>query len=259
MSVACGLDLGSRRTKIVVWNESALVEQDCLPCWALAKDAVCLKVQDLKTRYGDTMCLGSTGYGRHAAAKLLGAAPLTEIRAFGMGAAQLAQGTRTLVDVGGQDAKAMLLDDAGLVQEFEMNDRCAAGTGKFFELVATTLGVSLAELSPLAESATETIELSSVCAVFAESEIIGRLADGAVAPDLAAGVFASVATRLNAMLQRTGCESPAMLVGGGANPALAKFLSKTTGVPFHLHPAGEFFGAVGAAQFAIKTERRNKE
>ena len=259
MSLCCGLDLGSRRTKVVVLDGASILETRFFDCWALAKQQIDHWVGRQRTKHGRELPLGSTGYGRHAAAKAFGAQAITEIRAFGLGAAMLAPGTRTLVDIGGQDAKVMLLSEEGQVQQFEMNDRCAAGTGKFFELVAGTLGISLAELSPLAESTREAAALSSVCAVFAESEIIGRMAEGDSPASLARGVFKAVAARLGAMLHRTGFAPPALVVGGGANPTLAALLTEDLQSPCSLHPQGEFFGAVGAARHAARQERRKQE
>lgn len=253
MTFSLGLDLGSRRTKAVLVENGRIRETAVFESWALEKTAVTGWVENMRTRYGPALLpIGTTGYGRRPAAEACLGTALTEIRAFALGAQLLAPGLRTLIDIGGQDAKVMHLDETGKVDDFEMNDRCAAGTGKFFELVAHCLGVPLAGLSGLAEKAAEPARLSSTCAVFAESEIIGRLADGVDRASLARGVFHSVSERLFAMLQRTGFGAPAMLVGGGANPALSAELGSLLGFEIGLHASGSFFGALGAAIHALR-------
>ncbi len=278
MTAAIGLDLGSRRTKAILWQDGRVADREVFQSWAFDRARIEQWVADRRP-VADR--LGATGYARQAAVTHLQAAAITEIRAFGRGAMLLAGGqtppertaagspssltageatvprqsapdpgqaaVRTLVDIGGQDAKAIALGPGGQVAAFEMNDRCAAGTGKFFELLAATLGVEFAALSPLALQAPEAAAVTSTCAVFAESEIVGRLAEGASPGALARGVFRAVAERLAAMLRRTGYAEPAFLVGGGANECLAAELGAILGLPFRLHPDGAFLGAVGAA------------
>ncbi|NLI77746.1 MAG: hypothetical protein GX442_15090 [Candidatus Riflebacteria bacterium] len=281
MTAAIGLDLGSRRTKAILWQDGRVADREVFQAWAFDRARIERWVAERRPAAGR---LGATGYARQAAVTHLQATAITEIRAFGRGAVLLTGGqtpsesthpgsaaslpasgqvepagerpspagltpsvVRTLVDIGGQDAKAIALGPAGQVTAFEMNDRCAAGTGKFFELLAATLGVEFAALSPLALQAPEAATVTSTCAVFAESEIVGRLAEGASPGALARGVFRAVAERLAAMLRRTGFAEPAFLVGGGANECLAAELGAILGLPFRLHPDGAFLGAVGAA------------
>ncbi|RCK79852.1 MAG: CoA enzyme activase [Candidatus Ozemobacter sibiricus] len=244
MTAVLGLDLGSRRTKAVLVEKGTVVERAVFQAWAFDRAAIARWVE---ARQAQIARLGATGYARQAAAAQFGAEALTEIRAFGRGAAVLVPGARTVVDIGGQDAKAIALAPGGQVEAFEMNDRCAAGTGKFFELLAATLGLDFTELDALALAAAEAAPITSTCAVFAESEIVGRLAEGAAPGVLARGVFRAVAERLAAMLHRVGFGSPAWLVGGGATACLARELGACLGLEFRLHPDGAFFGAVGAA------------
>jgi len=253
MTLAIGLDLGSRRTKAVLVEDGLIRESAVFESWALEKSVAIDWVERMRARCAaESLPIGTTGYSRRPAADACRGMALTEIRAFALGAQLLAPGLRTLIDIGGQDAKVMHLDETGKVDDFEMNDRCAAGTGKFFELVANSLGVPLTGLSDLAGNAAEPARLSSTCAVFAESEIIGRLADGIDRAALARGVFRAVAARLHAMLQRTGFGAPALLVGGGANAALAVELGLLLGFEVGLHPSGSFFGALGAAMHALR-------
>lgn len=244
-----GLDLGSRRSKAVSLVDGKVQEHVVFDSWNLAREAV---ISWVEARKPDR--IGATGYGRRlAAARFSGTTVITEIAAFARGAAFLAPEARFLIDIGGQDAKAIRLDGRGGAADFEMNDRCAAGTGKFFELVARTLGIELPQLPEFALTATEPVPITSTCAVFAESEIIGRLAEGANGAALARGVFAAVAERLLTMTNRVGFVGPAILVGGGANPALARELEARLGESVLLPPDGSFFGAVGIALHAAGT------
>lgn len=241
-----GLDLGSRRSKAVLLLDGNVQEHAVFDSWNLARDAVASWVE---ARNPDR--IGATGYGRRlAATRFPGTTVITEIAAFARGAFALAPEARFLIDIGGQDAKAIKLDGHGGAADFEMNDRCAAGTGKFFELVARTLGLELIDLSPFALSAADPVPITSTCAVFAESEIIGRLAEGANGAALARGVFAAVAERLLTMSNRIGFTGPAILVGGGANAALAAELKTRLEEPIALPAEGSYFGAVGVALHA---------
>jgi len=263
MTLSIGLDLGSRRTKAVLVEDGQIRAGSLFESWALDRVPVIDWVESMRAEYGGQgLLLGTTGYGRRPAADACCGTAITEIRAFALGARVLSPGLCTLIDIGGQDAKVMHLDETGKVDDFEMNDRCAAGTGKFFELVANSLGVPLATLSDLARGAAEPALLTSTCAVFAESEIIGRLADGVGRAALARGVFRAVSERLHAMLQRTGFGAPALLVGGGASQALAAELSEQVGFEVGLHSSGSFFGALGAAMYALRpntAEQNDKE
>lgn len=242
---AAALDLGSRRTKGVIVEDGTLVEMRLWPNMALARDEIEAWVAGL-----GGMPLGATGYGRRWAGERFGAVVHTEVRAFARGVARHLPGTRTLVDIGGQDAKCIVLDDLGGVADFEMNDRCAAGTGKFFEMLARALGVEFPELVTMALAATEAAPLSATCAVFAESELIGLLAERRAPETLARGGMRAVAQRLAAMLNRTGAPPPIRMAGGGGNAALARELATLLGQPVEPAREGEYLGALGAALLA---------
>lgn len=243
MNRCIGLDLGSRRSKAVVLEAGLVVEKAIFDAWSLAHGQIEEWVQQRQPA-----AIGATGYSRQLARKLFNARVQTEIAAFAAGAGLLAPGALTLFDIGGQDAKIIRLDGDGTALDFEMNDKCAAGTGKFFELLAGTLGLRYSEMLTLADATTEAVSITSTCAVFAESEIISRLADGVDRGQLARGAMRSVAERLAAMGARVGCVSPLILVGGGANNALAAELSACLRSEILLPADGAFFGAVGIAR-----------
>lgn len=242
-----GLDLGSRRSKGVLMRGREIIDRAIFESWALNKQDVITW-----TNAHSPHRVGTTGYSRRLAGQEFTARVITEIKAFALGAGFFCPGARTLIDIGGQDAKVIKLGPDGQALDFEMNDRCAAGTGKFFEMAAKTLGLPLPQMPEAALASISLLPVNSTCAVFAESEIIGLLADGKNPAAIARGIYKSVAERLNAMLQRLGHEEPVILVGGGANPCLARELSNLLDCPVRIPPEAPFFGAVGVALHAGK-------
>jgi predicted CoA-substrate-specific enzyme activase len=186
----------------------------------------------------------ATGYGRE---KISGAAMvITEISAHARGAEFLYPGVRTVVDIGGQDSKLISVE-GGRVRDFQMNDKCAAGSGRFLEMVRKRLELDL----PLMEeflSLQKRITLNSTCAVFAESEIIGLLAEGVSREEILGGAADSMARRIAALAGRIDILSPAVLTGGlSESPGLCKVLSRVLGVELSPLPMGIYAGAIGAA------------
>ena len=157
-----------------------------------------------------------TGYGRHLVAPALGGEIVSEIRAFAVGARRLYPDCRTIIDIGGQDCKIILLTDAGEVQKFEMNDRCAAGTGKFLEIMADTLEVKISGLGNLALGATRAVQINSLCTVFAESEVVSLIARGEEPGAIALGLHHAIATRIATMSRRVGIKERVVFAGGAA-------------------------------------------
>ena len=190
----------------------------------------------------------ATGYGR----KLIRAADLqmTEITCQAVGVSHSLPGTRTVIDIGGQDSKFLQLLPSGKVSDFAMNDRCAAGTGRFLEMVATQLGVAAAELGEMAGRSRKPARISSMCVVFAETEIVGLLAQGCTAEDIAAGIQIAIAQRIHAMggLKAT---PPVVFVGGVALvPMMDAALSTAVGHPVTIASNPQLTCALGAAIMA---------
>jgi predicted CoA-substrate-specific enzyme activase len=189
-----------------------------------------------------------TGYGRkliHFATKTI-----TEITCQAWGIRQRLPETRTIIDIGGQDSKYLRLNGDGGVADFVMNDRCAAGTGRFLELLATRLSVKLDHLGEMAGRSSNPAIISSMCVVFAETEIIGLLASGITPEDIAAGVLASIATRVAAMSGRN-LSGPIVLTGGVALvPGMDDALSSILGQPVAVAPQPQLTCALGAAILA---------
>lgn len=202
----------------------------------------------------------ATGYGRKLFVEAFGQRPelgevtdITEIQAHALGAAHLFPQARTLLDIGGQDSKAVSLGPNGRVLRFEMNDRCAAGTGKFLEVMALSLQVPLADFGTFAAGGDTRIPITSMCAVFAESEATSLMARGENPRNIALGLHLAVMRRTEAMLRRVGLEGPLAFTGGVArNPCAVALLEEITGVPCLVPPDPEMTGALGAALAARK-------
>lgn len=196
-----------------------------------------------------------TGYGRllyPAADK-----QITEITCHAKGIHFLMPEVRTVVDIGGQDSKVIRLDAAGTVQNFVMNEKCAAGTGRFLEVMARVLGCTLGDLSGLAEQSTEDVAISSVCTVFAESEVISQLSQGAHPTDVAKGALRAVAKRVTGLCGRVGVEDVIAMSGGVAlNAAMVQVLREELGRNVVPAPDSQAVGAIGAAILAREQYRK---
>ncbi len=252
--ICAGIDAGSRTTKIVLLDAAAGsvvtagvvdqgVEQDALADALLAR---LLRENGLDR--GQVAAVVATGYGR----KLIRAADatITEITCQAWGVRRQVPEARTVIDIGGQDSKLLRLHADGAVADFVMNDRCAAGTGRFLEMVATQLGVRLACLGELAARSRDPALISSMCVVFAETEIVGLLASGVMPADIVAGVLNSIAARVGAMSGRN-VSPPVVLTGGVALvPGMETALTAALGAPLAVVPQPQLSCALGAAVLA---------
>lgn len=247
MAVRLGIDVGSRSIEVVLVSEDGRVE------W-LAEEETGYDPLDQCRRLLTGLELGqalATGYGRHLLARHLGLPVVTEIKAHAAAASWLAPGCRAVLDIGGQDTKAIALNEAGRVARFEMNDRCAAGTGRFLEVMAATLGYGLGEFGEQAASSAETCSISSMCTVFAASEVTGLLAAGTPREAIARGLHQSVAARAAGMLRRVSAAPQVVFCGGGArNPCLVELLESELGLKLLVPERPQFMGALGAALLA---------
>lgn len=248
-----GIDIGSRNTKIVIWD--TVSQQIAFEGYKSTEVKVTQAVDKLLNEAAQRLDLGkisrscATGYGR----KLYRNADkvLSEISCHAAGCYQLFPDCRTIVDIGGQDSKIIVLEAGGTVQDFVMNDKCAAGTGRFLEMTALKLDCELEELSLLAANASQKLNLNSTCVVFAESEIIGLLAEGNPAEDIAKAVFESIAKRIYAQMAGLYILPQAVFTGGVAkSPQLKKYLSELMQMELAVPFEPEITGALGAALLA---------
>ena len=193
-----------------------------------------------------------TGYGRHLVAPAVRGEVVSEIGAYSVGAKYLYPDCRTVIDVGGQDSKVTLLTESGEVQKFEMNDRCAAGTGKFLEVMANTLEVGIGELGNLALTASKVIRINSLCTVFAESEVVSLIARGEESSAIALALHEAIATRVATMMRRIGRPNKRVVFAGGAalNRCLHKLIGEKLGVELTVPHEPQTVGALGAALLA---------
>ena len=197
----------------------------------------------------DVACCVATGYGRSS---WKGAnQTISELTAHGLGSHFLFPDARTVIDIGGQDAKVIELDANGRMANFVMNDKCAAGTGRFLEVMANVLRIPIGELEVMAAQSEKAAPISSTCTVFAESEVISQLAAGTPVPDVVAGICASVASRVAALAKRVGIKEQVCMSGGVAqNGGVRRALEQALGVPIVWSPQAQLAGALGAALHA---------
>lgn len=250
-----GLDIGSSSSKVVLLGEGGEI---------LAAQVVNLGTgtkgvgQALEAAYAqagagpDQVAYAVvTGYGRmtyQGADK-----QITEISCHAKGVRHLSPEARTIVDVGGQDTKVIRLNDQGGVENFVMNDKCAAGTGRFLEMMARTLELSLEEISTVGLQWKEEITISSMCTVFADSEVVSLVAQNKALPDIVHGLNQSVASRAAALYRRAGGTGPCMMTGGVArNQGVVEAIQEKLGQPLFIHPDAQLCGALGAALFALE-------
>lgn len=241
-----GIDIGSRTIELMVLEGREIVEsketETGFDPMRQAKELI------EGVMYDHIM---ATGYGRHLFELALDAPTVTEIKAYAVGARALFPEVRTILDIGGQDSKAIAVNDDGKVIKFEMNDRCAAGTGKFLEIMAKTLGYSLDQFGEEALMADKKIQISSMCTVFAESEVTSLVAKGEKREDIALGLHRSVVRRAAGMLKRVSGKEPILFAGGVAkNPCMRKLLEEATRIEIHVPDDPQMVGALGAALLA---------
>jgi predicted CoA-substrate-specific enzyme activase len=243
-----GIDIGSRTIELVLLNGNDIVEilQTDSGFDPLSRARDLLK----EIEYDRIM---ATGYGRHLFELSFDAPTVTEIKAFAVGAKMLLPEARTVLDIGGQDSKAIALNQDGRVIKFEMNDRCAAGTGKFLEIMAQTLGYDLDSFGREALWATGNISINSLCTVFAESEVTSLLARGAKRQEIALGLHESAVRRAVGMMKRVSDEEPILFAGGVArNPCIHKLLEKSLDRKIIVPENPQMVGALGAAMLAAE-------
>ena len=246
-----GIDIGSRTIK------TAALEGGRLCDYQVAESGFDPHRQslDMIKKYHPKRIV-ATGYGRHLAQKHFAGDIITEIKAHAIGARYFFPECTTVLDVGGQDCKVISLDESGKVVNFQMNDRCAAGTGRFLEIMAVSLGIPLEEFGDEALKGIEDIKVNSMCTVFAESEVISLKNHGASPRDIARAVHLSVVERLIAMLSRTGYGSTIVFSGGVAkNHCIVHMIQEKLEVKMQVPSPPDIVGAVGAALFATETTR----
>lgn len=250
-----GIDSGSTSTDVVIMDRSkTIVASMIIPTGGGAQKSAdeCLK-QALSQAHLSMDQIGgivATGYGRDYLQHKEEA--VTEISCHARGAWFLDSSVRTVIDIGGQDSKVIKIDGKGQVVNFAMNDKCAAGTGKFLEAMARTLDLSLSQLAVLGETCTEKLTISSMCTVFAESEVVSLVAQNKSVGDIVHALDRSVANKVAALVGRVGLEEKCMITGGvSLNKGVVKAINEKLGIKLVVLPEAQICGAIGAALFAL--------
>jgi predicted CoA-substrate-specific enzyme activase len=255
--IYAGIDLGSITAKAVIVKNGAIL------AWAIAfsgynsaetaQKVLAEALQTAAIARDDVARLVATGYGR---VRVPGAdKQVTEITCHARGAHWLHPETRTVIDVGGQDSKGIAIDGQGKVTDFVMNDKCAAGTGRFLEVMARALEEDLDRFGALSLNAPRRAQISSTCTVFAESEVISQIAAGLPKDVIIAGIHEAIAARVSGMVRRIAVRDQVMMTGGVAhNHGVVRMLEEKLERSILVPPAAQIIGAIGAALIAQKLD-----
>jgi len=249
-----GVDVGSTQTKAIILDENARVVGRALldmetSMVTVAQDAFRAALADAGISEDQVVRVAGTGYGRYNVS--FGHEQVTEISCHARGAVALFPGTRTVIDIGGQDTKAIAVRPDGQVADFTMNDKCAAGTGRFLGAASYALEMPLGELGPLALRSQQPVRITTTCTVFAESEIISHLAKGILPEDVLMGVHQAITSRCVSLARRVGIHSEVTFTGGvSRNVAMVRLIEEAVGMKINVSPDAHFCGALGAALVA---------
>ncbi len=256
MAYAAGVDVGSTQTKAVIVGEDGVIVARALTDTGAnviraAESAFQEALHATDLREEEVEYVVGTGYGRYKVT--FGNTQVTEISCHGRGAVRMFPGTRTVLDMGGQDTKAIRVSSAGEILDFCMNDKCAAGTGRFLGAAANALEIPLEQLGPTALRGERPVKISTTCTVFAESEVLSWLGKGKKIEDILLGVHHSIATRSAGLLRRVGIEEEVTFTGGVArNAAMIATLNERLGIDVNVSEESHYMGALGAALFALE-------
>lgn len=259
MGIFAGIDIGSATSKVVIFKDDEVLSFVIIPSeveWeAITKLAMEEALEKANLHHSNIDYIISTGYGRRTID--FANETISEITAHSRGTKWLHKNVGSIIDIGGQDSKAILLDENGGVINFAMNDRCAAGTGRFLEHMANVLGVRIDDMGDLSMASEKTAKISSMCTVFAESEVISLLAREWRKEDIIAGLHEAIAKRTSVMVKQCGVKKDVVLSGGVAkNRGMQKALEMELGTDIHVPKEPQITAALGAALLARKKARK---
>ncbi|MDA3814461.1 MAG: acyl-CoA dehydratase activase [Candidatus Cloacimonetes bacterium] len=251
--ITIGIDLGSRMSKIVILEKNKILYTNVTDTGVNPKkkseDLLNIALKETVISTTDIKSIYSTGYGRNIVP--FSDKRISEISCHAKGANYFFPNARTIIDIGGQDSKIILVDESGHVKDFVMNDRCAAGSGKFLEVTATTLETTIDDLGKLSQISTRKIDINSTCVVFAESEIIGLIAEGLEKSDIINAIHRSISIRTKNLTSQLHWQKPIVFTGGVAkNSGMQLALSEIMGTKVIVPENSFITGALGAAIFA---------
>ena len=251
-----GIDSGSTSTNAVIMDKNKkIIAHEVIRTGAKSIESAEKILENILTKANlkkeDLSLIVSTGYGRVSIT--YAHESVTEISCHGKGAHYFNPKIRTILDIGGQDSKAISLNENGDVKDFVMNDKCAAGTGRFLEMMSKTLDIPISELGPLSLDSKEKIEITSMCSVFAESEVISLIAQNKEKSDIIHGIHNSIASKAYSLLKRVGLEKEFMMTGGVAkNIGVVKAVEDKINSKLYICEEPEIVGATGAALYALE-------
>jgi predicted CoA-substrate-specific enzyme activase len=251
--ITAGVDIGSLTAKAVVLRDDTIAGYCVMPggsdVTAAAGRVLAMALENAGVRYEDLEAIVATGYGR-AKVPLAGKS-ITEITCDAVGTHYLVPEARLIIDVGGQDSKVISLDEAGRVADFAMNDKCAAGTGRFLEVMAHALEIELEQLGPVSLRHKKSVDISSMCTVFAESEVVSLIAEGYAREDILHGLHQAIASRIAAMARGMSANGGVMVCGGVAkNTGVVSAFEERLRTKVKVPPEPQIVAALGAAIYA---------
>lgn len=248
-----GVDVGSTTSKCVLLDEEGKEYAKILMVAGIGTDGPDKAVLELEKQSGvkreEIACIVATGYGR----KIFEGADkqMSELSCHAKGVNKFFPDARTIIDIGGQDAKVLSVNEEGKLINFLMNDKCAAGTGRFLDVMANILKLDIGDLETEAFKSQNHVKISSTCTVFAESEVISQLASGNKREDVIAGICDSVAARVASLAKRVGIKERVVMSGGVAkNGGVRRAMEEQLGVTIYYSPLAQYMGAFGAAFYA---------
>jgi len=249
-----GIDIGSSSSKAVIMKDGKLIVKKVLIPVGAGTSGPTQLFQGLfdspEIQRTDMKKTVVTGYGRMSLKEA--DKQISELSCHGRGVHFLFPMVRTVIDIGGQDAKAMKLDNRGMLVNFAMNDKCAAGTGRFLDVMANVLETKVGELGALSEQADNAVKISSVCTVFAESEVISHLSKGVSTANIAAGIHRAIAQRVGSLAFRVGIQNDVVMTGGVAqNIGVVRAMEDVLKVNICVSEYAQYTGAIGAAIYAF--------
>jgi predicted CoA-substrate-specific enzyme activase len=254
--VVAGIDVGSTTTKVVLLDSAKnMLAYSVVPTSAMVRNVIIGSITECLERSNlmrdDMVYCVATGYGRELVP--FAQEQVTELSCHAKGANSIYPEARTVIDIGGQDSKVISVTGQGSVAGFAMNDKCAAGTGKFLEVITRALEIRLDEMPSLAQQSKIKVDVSSVCTVFAESEVISLFSQGYEKADIAAAIYRSIGRRIKGLVNQIGVVPQVVMSGGGAkNIGLVRVLEELLKVKFMVPDNPQIIGARGAAHIAWK-------
>lgn len=262
--ITAGLDIGSLSTKVVIFDEKGIVTKHAIRTGYESSETSqrvmneALKMNDYKIKLQDIDCIVATGYGRFVVP--FNHIEINELLCHTRGNMWFFPEARTILDIGGQDCKVIRCDAHGRIDNFAINDKCAAGTGRFLERIANTTGITLGEFGPLSiDTVDGAVRVNSVCAVFAQLDVARLVRIGKHLNDILAGACEAIVNRIYPLFQRVGGIEEALVISGGVakNIGVVKSLERRLGIEARIAPDPQIVGALGAALLARENAKKS--